>query len=63
MTQSCPSHSSFFISSAVFVPKEVIKQHMQYVGGNAMGRAIKDIVQKHGIRGLYSGYSVRKVLW
>lgn len=42
----------------MFVPKEVIKQQMQYAGGRKVGHAIKDIVQKYGLRGLYSGYTV-----
>lgn len=45
--------------SAVFVPKEVIKQQMQYGGGREVGHIIKDVLQKQGVRGLYSGYSVR----
>jgi len=45
------------LSSALFVPKEVIKQQMQYGGGREVGRVIQDVLQKQGVRGLYSGYS------
>jgi solute carrier family 25 S-adenosylmethionine transporter 26 len=46
------------ISSAVFVPKELIKQQMQYhAGRTSVRQTVRLILRKSGIRGLYCGYS------
>ena len=44
------------MSSAVFVPKELIKQQMQYSGSKSVARTIGQLVQHRGIAGLYCGY-------
>jgi len=44
------------ISSAVFVPKEFIKQQLQANAEKNMMATITSVVQEKGIRGLYSGY-------
>lgn len=43
------------LSSAVFVPKELIKQQMQY-SGTSIGRTCVTIVGESGLKGLYRGY-------
>ena len=44
------------LSSAVFVPKELIKQQLQYrQAGNVLGVMV-DVVRENGIPGLYVGY-------
>lgn len=48
--------SGNILSSAVFVPKELIKQQLQYrQSGNVLG-VVVDILSKNGFRGLYVGY-------
>lgn len=44
------------LSSAVFVPKEAIKQQMQYQQTSNIGKVCFTILRKRGITGLYSGY-------
>ena len=53
------------ISSAVFVPKEVIKQQLQYLAATSVSSThasssvrgvVLQLIQKKGIKGLYSGY-------
>jgi len=43
------------MSSLVFVPKELIKQQMQYMDTN-VGSVCVRLLREQGIRGLYSGY-------
>jgi solute carrier family 25 S-adenosylmethionine transporter 26 len=43
------------ISSAVFVPKELIKSQMQY-SGSSIGRTVWKVLSEKGPLGLYSGY-------
>ena len=46
------------ISSAVFVPKEVLKQQLQYhASSGSFHEVLLTIVREKGIRGLYAGYS------
>ena len=48
------------MSSAVFVPKEVIKQQLQYQATSAQGATASEVlikvIREKGVRGLYSGY-------
>jgi len=44
------------MSSAVFVPKELIKQQMQYSGSKSIVRTIGQLIQDRGMAGLYCGY-------
>lgn len=47
--------SGNILSSLVFVPKEVIKQQMQF-DGKPIGTICRDIFRTRGIKGYYSGY-------
>jgi len=44
------------ISSAVFVPKEAIKNQMQYMGHANVAQAAAKLCQTRGVVGLYTGY-------
>jgi solute carrier family 25 S-adenosylmethionine transporter 26 len=44
------------ISSTVFVPKEVLKQQLQYRSSASFQQVLWEILQTKGIRGLYVGY-------
>jgi solute carrier family 25 S-adenosylmethionine transporter 26 len=44
--------SGNILSSAIFVPKEFLKQQLQY----NQGSTVTQIVAKYGVRGLYRGY-------
>jgi solute carrier family 25 S-adenosylmethionine transporter 26 len=48
--------SGNIMSSAVFVPKETIKQQMQFYQAGSVGQVCVKLVQQKGFRGLYSGY-------
>jgi solute carrier family 25 S-adenosylmethionine transporter 26 len=43
-------------SSALFVPKEVVKQHLQNFGGSSSSAAFHEILSARGVKGLYAGY-------
>jgi solute carrier family 25 S-adenosylmethionine transporter 26 len=46
------------VSSAIFVPKELIKQQLQYHGGNSnVQSVVRQILQQRGMAGLYTGYA------
>lgn len=47
--------SGNILSSLVFVPKEVLKQQMQFQGGS-LNQVFLTIMKTKGIRGIYSGY-------
>jgi solute carrier family 25 S-adenosylmethionine transporter 26 len=56
MVHALAAMSGNILSSAVFVPKELIKQQLQYrQAGHVMG-VLVDIVKEKGIGGLYVGY-------
>lgn len=55
LVHAAAAASGNVISSAVFVPKELIKQQMQYTG-DSIGRTMWRIVSEKGPRGLYLGY-------
>jgi solute carrier family 25 S-adenosylmethionine transporter 26 len=44
------------ISSAVFVPKEVIKQQLQIQESSSLGSVVTKLLHERGIGGLYVGY-------
>jgi len=45
------------LSSLVFVPKELVKQQMQFQGtGSTFGQVMLKILRRSGVRGLYTGY-------
>ena len=55
LVHAAAAASGNVISSAVFVPKELIKQRMQY-SGTSLGVTVWDVVTESGVRGLYRGY-------
>lgn len=49
--------SGNILSSMVFVPKELVKQQMQFQGeGARFGKVLLQILKRSGVRGLYCGY-------
>lgn len=59
----CSAACGNILSSGIFVPKELIKQKMQYIGGTAsvvttslFRKTIQSIIKEKGILGLYCGY-------
>jgi hypothetical protein len=49
--------SGNMLSSMVFVPKELVKQQMQFQGtGVSFGNVLLQILEKNGVPGLYRGY-------
>lgn len=48
--------SGNLMSSAIFVPKELIKQQMQYHHTGSARSVVREILQQRGVRGLYTGY-------
>jgi solute carrier family 25 S-adenosylmethionine transporter 26 len=55
MVHAAAAASGNVISSAVFVPKELIKSQMQY-SGTSIGRTVWKILSEKGPLGLYCGY-------
>ena len=56
MVHALAAMSGNILSSAIFVPKELIKQQLQYrQSGNVLG-VIVDVLKEKGIAGLYVGY-------
>lgn len=44
------------VSSAIFVPKELIKQQLQFCSNKTVRSVVVEILQQQGIRGFYRGY-------
>ena len=56
LVHSLSAASGNVLSSCIFVPKEAIKQQMQYLGNANILQASVELCKSKGIRGLYSGY-------
>lgn len=56
VVHSLAAASGNVLSSMFFVPKEVIKQQMQYYGETSVSKVCRKLIQQHGVRSLYSGY-------
>ena len=56
LVHSAAAVSGNVLSSGVFVPKEAIKQQMQYLGDANIFQAAANLCRTRGIQGLYSGY-------
>jgi Mitochondrial carrier protein len=55
LVHAAAAASGNVISSAIFVPKELIKQQMQYTG-NSIGKTMWTILSQKGPSGMYLGY-------
>ncbi|KAL7579913.1 hypothetical protein ACA910_004917 [Epithemia clementina (nom. ined.)] len=56
LVHSLSAASGNILSSSIFVPKEAIKQQMQYLGNANILQAATALCKSRGIRGMYSGY-------